>query len=345
LSGEQPGSLFERAAEALRDRGAAIVSVEVVGVPYDNGKGPERLAQAFGPVAWPVTWIDRRPDVAMGGVHIWAIVGPTPTPIVQGSVVTGTRFEDTWATFCRVGGLAPADIEAAPADQASSILHAMETTLHAADMGFADVVRTWFFNRDISAWYGDFNQARNRFFASRGVFQGVVPASTGVGGGDVGAAALTGGLLAIRPKNGLAHIVPAFSPLQCPALDYGSAFNRAIEVAFPDHVRLLVSGTASISPHGHTEHAGNVEAQVTRTVDVVGALLESRGTAWDEVTSGLAYVKRIDDLPAVTGHLERAQLDRLPILMVHADICRNDLLFELEVNVISPRARYNHGPG
>lgn len=345
LNGEHAGSLFARAAEAFRDRNATIVSMDIFGIPHDDGNGLAQVAQVFGPVAWPVTWIDRHPKVPTGGVHIWAVGGPTPIAITQGDVVTGMQFEDPWATFCRQGGLVPGNIEEAPADQASSVLYAMETTLQAAGMEFADVVRTWFYNRDITAWYGDFNRVRNQFFASRGVYEGLVPASTGVGGGDVGASALAGGLLAIRPKNELVRVVAAFSPLQCPALDYGSAFSRAIEATFPDHLRLLVSGTASISPQGYTEHADDIEAQVMRTIEVVGALLESRGTTWDEVTSGLAYVKRVEDIPSVNKILVRAGLDGLPILLVHADICRDDLLFELEVNAISPRVPYHHAPG
>ena len=108
---------------------------------------------------------------------------------------------------------------------------------------------------------------------------------------------------------------------------------------------MLVSGTASISPRGHTEHAGDVAAQVDRTIDVVGALLASRDLSWDDVTDGLAYVKRIEDADAVTKRFERKQIEGLPFMIVNADICRDDLLFELEVNAISPRAPHHDGPG
>ena len=64
------------------------------------------------------------------------------------------------------------------------------------------------------------------------------------------------------------------SPLQCPALDYGSSFSRAVELVAGDHRRLFVSGTASISPEGHTLHVGDVDAQVARTMEVVEAMLE-----------------------------------------------------------------------
>ncbi|NUM52256.1 MAG: hypothetical protein HUU46_01305 [Candidatus Hydrogenedentes bacterium] len=337
---EHPGAVFERAAEALRDTGAAIVSMDVAGVPFDAGRG--EMIRAFGTPSWPVTWIDRRPFHAGGGLHIWAVSGPVLTPIENGDVVAAVRFEDLWATYCCAGGFLPAGIAAPPADKTLSVLTAMESTLESANLEFADVVRTWFYNRDITAWYREFNRARTQFFDSRGVFDRLVPASTGVGAGDIGTAALTGGLLAIRPKNGFVQISAVDSPLQCPATKYGSAFSRAVEAAFPDHGRLYVSGTASISRDGHTQHLGDIVAQVERTIGVVGALLESRVMSWDDVTSGTAYIKRGEDFAAVAKCLERAKIDAAPFLMLQADICRDELLFELEVSAISTRIENNH---
>ncbi|MBM3289749.1 MAG: translation initiation inhibitor [Candidatus Hydrogenedentes bacterium] len=333
IAGEHPRALFERAAGALHDRRAAIVSMEIAGIPY----GPELLGQILGPIKWPVTWIDRHPTSAMAGVRIWAIAGPTPSPIHRDGTVAAVRFEDPWAVYCRAGGLLPEDAAAAPANQATSVLNAMVAALRGAGMEFSDVARTWFFNRDITAWYDAFNRARNVFFDAHGMSQCHIPASTGVGGGDVGGAALTAGLLAVRPRDARVRIDAVDSPMQCAATNYGSAFSRAIELAFPDHARVLVSGTASIAPRGQTEHAGDAAAQTDRTIDVVGALLASRDMSWDDVTDGIAYVKRADDVGAVAERFVRKRLEGLPIMFVHADICRDDLLFELEVNAVSPR--------
>lgn len=342
LDGEQPGFCFERAADALRDRGAEVVSMEVFGIPYARGEGVDALTRVFGPVAWPLTWIDGSPAAPIGGVQLWAIAGPSLRPVMRDGVVAGMRFEDSWATYCRTGGIAPADPRISPGEQTVSLLHALEETVQGAGLEFTDIVRTWFYNRNIAAWYSGFNCARDRFFASRRVFEGLVPASTAVGGGAAGAAALAGGALAIRPKSDLSRSIAARSPLQCPATHYGSAFSRAVETMFPDHARLFVSGTASISRQGHTQHAANVIAQMDRTVDVVGALLESRGYGWGNLASGLAYVKREEDVPAVRRHWERRGIECLPVLIVQADICREELLFELEVNAVLPR---NPGAG
>lgn len=341
---ESPQSLFERAAAVVDDTGGAIVSLEVAGIAHDNERSLHQLAETFGPVAWPITWVDRRSHAApIGGVQIWAVTGPAITPLLHRDIVVGTRFEDPWATYCRLGGLAPANTSLPPHDQALSIMHVMEATLQSAGMEFADVVRTWFYNRNIATWYDDFNRARSQFFVERGTFSAPVPASTGVGNWDVGPAALTGGLLAIRAKSDLPNIVGVSSPLQCSALDYGSAFSRAIEAAYPDHTRLLVSGTASISSLGDTEHPGDIEGQTLRTFEVVEALLESRLLTWEAVTSGIAYVKREEDISAVRKQLTRIDLDQASLLIVQADICRDALLFELEVEAVAANSYDKHG--
>ena len=340
LDGERPESVFERAAQALADTDAVVVSMAVAG--DESWRGP--LRNVFGTITWPVTWIAKGPARELGGIHIWAVGGPVTTPLERDGAVVAVRFEDAGAAYCRGGGFLPQNAGAARGAQATELFHAMENTLRAADMEFSDTVRTWFYNRDITAWYKEFNLARDRFLEARGLLQTRVPASTGIGADTPGGAAITGGFLAIRPTQNIC-IAPVSSPMQCAATDYGSAFSRAIEIVSPDHTRLLVSGTASICPHGQTLAVGDVSAQTFRTVEVVGALLGARGTSWDDVTNGIAYIKDPADAPAVRRQIRLKGLEHVPILMVHADICRDDLLFELEVCAISTRAPEDPGPG
>ena len=42
-------------------------------------------------------------------------------------------------------------------------------------------------------WYGDFNRTRDAFFSSRGIFDGLVPASTGMAGSNPQGTALNTG--------------------------------------------------------------------------------------------------------------------------------------------------------
>src|ERR1039458_3172085 len=103
------------------------------------------------------------------------------------------------------------------------------------------------------------------------------PASTGVGGRNPMGAALAAAAWAVRlhdPAAKVMHFAP--SPEQCPASSYGSAFSRAVEIGSAGFRRLLVSGTASIASDGKTEHIGDAQAQIERSMQVMEAILEWR---------------------------------------------------------------------
>jgi enamine deaminase RidA (YjgF/YER057c/UK114 family) len=253
----------------------------------------------------------------------------------------GSVFEDDYARYCRLGSLLPTDLSRPRDEQACEVLELMEAGLRAADMEFSHVLRTWFYSDDILSWYRQFNQVRNGFFTSRHVFDGLLPASTAVGAPTAAGAgaALVSGLLAVKAKEETVRAIAVPSPLQCAAREYGSSFSRAVELVMPDHRRLLVSGTASIGPEGDTAHLGDADAQVARTLDVVNAILESRGMGWADVARGVGHFKRAEDAPAFRRCCDADQIGPLPVVLAQSEICRPDLLFELEVDAITAGQR------
>ena len=124
------------------------------------------------------------------------------------------------------------------------------------------------------------------------------------------------------------------SPLQNPALDYKSSFSRAVELKFPTHRNLLISGTASIDPVGKTAHPDNPEKQIRLTMEVVKAILESRNMDWGDLFRGIAYFKDMNYLPIYCRVAEELGIPRFPLAVSHADVCRDDLLFEIEVDAV-----------
>jgi hypothetical protein len=67
---------------------------------------------------------------------------------------------------------------------------------------------------------------------------------------------------------------------------------------------------------------------------VVEAILESRGMDWDHVTRSVAYFKRQGNLEILGRFLAQHGLPKMPMLHVVNDVCRDDLLFEIEVDAI-----------
>jgi len=130
-------------------------------------------------------------------------------------------------------------------------------------------------------------------------------------------------------------IAAVTSPLQCPAYDYKSAFSRAVECAEPGAggLRLLtISGTASIAPGGLTAHVGDVDAQIDLTLRVVAAILESRGMSWRDTARAILYFPKIEWMPRWHARRVALGLPELPAVFAHTDICRDDLLFEIELD-------------
>ena len=292
--------------------------------------------KVMGPVDWPLTWVHG--DACKGGeLHssqVMAVSGIETIPVMLDGKVVGRIYEDTNARYCRLAGLIPDDLKAGRADQTRRVFERIQEALQSVEMEFTDVVRTWLYLDDLLTWYDEFNVVRTAFFNRYGVFDRMVPASTGIGAANPFVAALMTDVYAVVPKNGLCTIEAVPSPLQCPAISYKSSFSRAVEIKYPSHRHLLVSGTASIHPDGSTAHIANPVKQVELTMRVVQAILESRDMGWKDVTRGIAYFKDMKYLPIYQQYCSQNNIVSFPLAVSHADICRDDLLFEIEVDAV-----------
>ena len=231
-------------------------------------------------------------------------------------------------------GIRPTNPSAPRGEQTRQVLEQMEALLKPHGCDFSHVARTWFYLDRILDWYGAFNAARTTFFRERKVFAGVVPASTGIGLKGLGGDALLGAVLAVRPAVPAARVRLVRSPMQCEALDYESSFSRAVEFTIAGEHRIYVSGTASIDEGGASVHPSDFEAQVRLSLAVVEQILNSRGFDWPDVTRSIAYVRDEADLPRVGLLYASFGLAQVPVSVVHADICRRELMFEIEVDAV-----------
>ena len=245
----------------------------------------------------------------------------------------GVHCANDHADYVFLAGVGPDDPTTSRTAQTQSAFENLEKILATAGFGFKDVVRTWLYMDKILEWYDDFNRVRDAFFESRGIFGGFVPASTGIGSANVTGSAIVTAAIAMRPKAGAAVTRAMLdSPLQCSALDYRSSFSRAAEVVTPEGRVVFVSGTASIAYGGETAHVGDPEKQIALTMDVVQAILETRAMTLKDTTRAIAYIKR----PEYRPHWQKWLADHgLPATFAQeiiADVCRDDLLFELELD-------------
>jgi hypothetical protein len=68
------------------------------------------------------------------------------------------------------------------------------------------------------------------------------------------------------------------------------------------------------------------------TMEVVEAILASRGFGFADITRATAYVKNRADMPAFAAWCAARDLRSLPAIVTHCGICREELLFELEAD-------------
>ena len=327
-------AICEAMGAFLEDCEAQLMAVDVFGLSAQDVA--PILKTYFGLISCPITWIEEGCDLAdaVGGIEIWALSGVSVDVLEVDGKRLGMVFEDEHARYCRLGGLIGSDLDSPRPEQARSVMDQMIQGLSAAGMTFSNVIRTWYYNDRILDWYSEFNAVRTAFFKEHHVFDGLVPASTGIGGRNAAGSALTAGVLAVAPRNGAVKAFAVASPLQCPALDYGSSFSRAVELEEPGIRRVLVSGTASITPEGQTLHGDDVDAQTRLTMQVVHAILESRGMDWSNVTRAIAYIKHHRDRMCLARYAAAAKLPTFPLFRTINDVCRDDLLFEIELDAV-----------
>ena len=257
----------------------------------------------------------------------------TVEPIFYEGQLVGSRFEDDQAEFVMLAGVGPSDPTAPRANQAASAFENIESILKKQGFTFHDVVRTWLYMDKLLEWYDELNRVRDAFFESHGIFGGFVPASTGIGSANVTGSAIITAAIAMRPKLG-STVTRAMleSPLQCSALDYRSSFSRAAEIVTPEGCIVFISGTASIAYGGETAYVGDPEKQIALTMEVVKAILGTRQMGLQHATRAIAYIKRPEYRPIWQKWLAENGLPADFAQEIIADVCRDDLLFELELD-------------
>ncbi|MCP4375694.1 MAG: hypothetical protein GY794_05905 [bacterium] len=328
----------------LRDKDLAEVTRNVMDLV--GSKGATVITQTiFAPMGsdnaladsdWPVTWIDsgHKNGSPLSGMHVHAVCGATVERITLEGRAIGSVFQDDNARYCYLGDIRSNEQSSERTEQAKQTFDMMEAGLKLAGMNFSNVVRTWLYLDQLLQWYDPFNKVRDEFFRCRGVFDTLVPASTGISGANPSGAAMIAMLLAVEPLNDSMDICALPSPLQCPALKYGSSFSRAVALRLPEYTRVMVSGTASIEPGGETVYQDDVPGQVDLTMRVVDAILEQRGMTWSDVTRAIAYFKCNEYLQDYVKYCDENNIPDMPTIITENDVCRDDLLFEIEVDAI-----------
>jgi len=337
MPNERPAMMLWRLEALLREHDATVVRIEVFGQVAAHEETAARIRKLLREPDLPILCLEGRgpANPVIAGIHVFAIGDATVEPLVVDGATVGRVVDDGATRHVLLGDVAPANCSASRADQTRSLFDRVEKCVGAAGMSMHNVVRTWMFLDDILDWYGLFNAVRTEFFKSHKVLNHLVPASTGVGVKNIHNAALVCGVWAVDQKQSSISVRELGSPLQCPAPQYGSSFSRAIEMLTPEYRRVLISGTASIHGGGATARVDDVRGQIDLTMDVVQAILSANALTLTAATRATAYFKDIAHAPLFEDWCRQKGLLRLPCVSVQADGCRDDLLFQLELDAVA----------
>ncbi len=195
------------------------------------------------------------------------------------------------------------------------------------------VLRVWNYLPDINA--GEADDERYKRFCSgraRGMGEAFVdgfPAATAIGSlggsGRLQVYLLAGARPGIRVEN----------PRQVSAWRYPRQYGPtppsfARAVRFPAGDALAISGTAAVVGHASAHH-GDLPAQLAETLANLEALLTAAGmpAGFDTHSPLKAYVRRPGDARTVREFF-RQHLPGVPALLLHGEVCRRELLAEID---------------
>lgn len=219
-----------------------------------------------------------------------------------------------------------------------------------ADSGCPHLLRIWNYLPQINGdgggleRYRQFNMGRQQAFidAGQAAFDGA-PAACALG--------IRQGSLCIRFLAGQIAPLPVENPRQVSAYRYpdtygprSPTFSRAAlaELGGGD-VALFISGTASIIGH-ETVHLGDVQAQTAETLRNLTAVIDAANARTSARFSlpkleAVVYVRHVADAPVVRQVLLDALGADAPTVRqavyLEADICRQDLLVEIEAHAVA----------
>jgi enamine deaminase RidA (YjgF/YER057c/UK114 family) len=297
----------------------------------------------------PVTYIQGKSlyETGLAGIQMRAVHPLHPEniwPIRYKNEICGRGWRRNGTTYLllqNIHGFRGDDSESRKSQTAYMFDRAREI-LKSQGGTYRDVVRTWIYLSDILNWYPQFNEVRNHKYSEFGLIHNpdtdkaqaeriYLPSSTGIQGDTSSGSCGTMDVFAIvrQPHSG-AVIKPIIGRKQNSAFRYGSAFSRAMSIREKDATQILISGTASIDESGQTVYKGDVRSQILKTLEVIEALISPERVTLQDICKATVFLKHKKDLDIYLKVMDENGLSDLPAVVVQADVCREDLLFELD---------------
>jgi enamine deaminase RidA (YjgF/YER057c/UK114 family) len=335
-------ALFDRRMQIVHERVFGSMSVETAVLRERKAALSEHQIPADG----PVTYVEGTPPWGEGlaGIIIHAVSQDSTDDvwtIMDGDNPCGRGWKRNGSTCLMLQNINGRPDGSSENERRSfqprQMLDRAERILRENKASYKDVVRTWFYLSDILDWYAAFNKVRNEKYGELGIMPGpgdtrlLLPASTGIGADMSSGAVSTMDLLALVDEDNSESMVKKLTNRgQLDAFRYGAAFSRGAVIKEEDAALIQVSGTAAIDEHGVSLYPGDIRSQINCTFDKIKTLLSLEGAALSDICAATVFVKRPEYAEVFWEMVAERGLEDFPAVCVVADVCREELLFEID---------------
>jgi enamine deaminase RidA (YjgF/YER057c/UK114 family) len=282
--------------------------------------------------------------------------------LVEYKEVNGIHYTIVDSSYCKelyAGGVSARMLDKPFVDQVQNTYSLLKAILDRESFSFADIIRQWNYVEQILSIHDDrgehiqnyqvLNDIRSAFY-SQASFANGYPAATGIG---MNAGGLVLEVYAVKSRKGV-DIVPLKNPKQVDAYHYSNQvligdsvdkqrqkstpkFERAKYISINGNCSIYVSGTASIQ-NEKTLGENDCRTQTEITLENIAALISTQNLTNTGIRNCRerfdcsfirVYIKNASDMDIVSGICNR-YFGTIPIHYLIADICRNQLLLEIE---------------
>ncbi len=275
----------------------------------------------------------------------------------KGGVCYGI-IESSEESMLFIEGIPASDFSNRVRQQSQEVFAKLDNLLTTHGFAVDDIVRQWNYIGSIVSYrdgkqnYQEFNDARTCYYA-KGEWANGYPAATGIGA--AGDCIIVGGIAFKKAKQGDKSVYPIDNPLQVAAHIYSKRvlvdddqnamkstpkFERAKLIETANGACCFVSGTAAIRGEESVD-ANSAKEQTVKTIENIEYLVSKENLVrfgckpYDLSYVKLhVFVKHKQDYEEVRTVVAEAY-PHIPVVYTIADVCRDELLVEIEGILIS----------
>ncbi len=291
-------------------------------------------------------------------LEIYTLEGSAEIHVEEREGVCYGFIENNEESTLIIEGIPSSDFSESVAQQSQEVFGKMDHLLSSYGFAVDDIVRQWNYIGNIVSYkngkqnYQEFNDARSCYY-KKGCWENGYPAATGIGISSEGI--IVGGIAFKKASADVQGIYPIDNSLQVAAHVYSKKvliddgldaikstpkFERAKLIETKEGVCCFVSGTAAIRGEESME-ASSAKLQTIMTIENIEYLVSKENLikygckAHDlKYVKVHVYVKNKADYEEVKSVVAEAY-PHLPVAYTVADVCRSELLVEIESILIS----------